>query len=54
MTSAMYSKETLMTLFIILVIVGMIILLGDFLAMTLPFRKTGSKKYNPVKYLPFE
>lgn len=54
MTSAMYGKETLMTIFIILVTVGAIVLLGVFLSMTLPFRKTGSKKYNPVKYLPFE
>ncbi len=50
----MYSKESLMTIFIVLVTVGAIILIGDFLSMFLPFRKTGSKKYNPLKYLPFE
>ena len=49
-----YNKETLMTFFIVLVTVGAIILIGDFLSMSLPFRKTGSKTYNIFKYLPFE
>ncbi len=49
-----YYKESLMIVFIVLVILGAIILIGDFLSMTLPFRKTGSKVYNIFKYLPFE
>lgn len=37
MYSQAYNKETLMTFFIVLVIVGAIILIGDFLSMSLPF-----------------
>lgn len=50
----MFDVETTKILLVIAFVVAALVFVFNFLAMTIPFNKTGSDKYNFLRYFPFE